>query len=266
MGSEIMPYVMRTVIAGRTRETKKMYTGRVHTKGAHREPNSEKTSEAQHKINEAVAEEKLRWLLNANFVRGDFHTVLHYWVRPTLEQAEKDKSKFLRILREHCHRSGIRWKFVACTETKHAPHHHIIMPQVDISTLQELWERVVGTAGNVTVKPLDRRDNHGKLAHYLIKETSKAVRRYREAGLRYKRFTSARGMERPEAKYKVVSASSWAKEPKNHKGWALWQDDNGTTVKTGIHEVTGYAWQEYMEVWLGDDPPPGQKIRRRMIA
>ena len=254
-----MPYVQRVVLAGQTREVKKMYTGRIHTKGAPRAENHSQTTEAQHKANERLAEEKLRWLLNANFTYKDLHVVLHYYDKPRdLEQAEEDKRKFLRYLRQHCKRKSIPWKFVACTESRHTPHHHIILPAISMDSLLETWEKVVGVnGGNVSVKPLDRRGNHAKLAHYLIKETSQTVKQYREMGKRYKRFTSARNMIRPEPKYTIVQANAWTKEPRRRKGWAFWQDDNGTSIRQGIHDLTGYPWQEYTEIWLGAGPPPG---------
>ena len=96
-----MPYIERIVEAGPIRETMKTFTGRVHTQGAAREENRGPTSEAQAKVNERVAEERLRWKLNANFTPGDYHLVLHYYDKGvTLEQAEEDKKEFLRLLRK----------------------------------------------------------------------------------------------------------------------------------------------------------------------
>ena len=62
-----MPYVHRMVQAGRTVEHRKMQSFRVHTKGVKRGPNKGTTTERQARINERVAEERLRWKLNANF-------------------------------------------------------------------------------------------------------------------------------------------------------------------------------------------------------
>ena len=86
-----MPYVERTVVAGVIRETRKMYTGRVHTVGAERAKKTGSTSQAQAKVNDRKAEEVLRWRLNANFTAGDYHLVLHYYDNPQeLEKAEKN--------------------------------------------------------------------------------------------------------------------------------------------------------------------------------
>ena len=78
-----MAYVHRRVKAGRTIEHRKMQSYRIHTKGGQRGPNHGTTSEKQAKINERVAEEHLRWDLNANFGHRDLHAVLHYYAKDT---------------------------------------------------------------------------------------------------------------------------------------------------------------------------------------
>lgn len=268
-----MPYVERTVVAGVIRETRKMYTGRVHTVGAERAKKTGSTSQAQAKVNDRKAEEVLRWRLNANFTAGDYHLVLHYYDNPQeLEKAEKDKQDFLRLLRKECKALGVPWKYIACTETKRMTniHHHIILPAMDTATLFSTWEKVVGeNAGNISIKPLDRRGNHAKLANYLMKETRSTVERYREAGKRYKRFSCAQGMVMPEPEYKIVDSARWAAEPKPRKNYVLLKDDDGNTARSGIHEVNGWPWQEYFELWTGDGGPPGptrSRKRRRKTA
>lgn len=262
-----MPYIERTVTAGPVRETLKTFTGRVHTAGATRGKNCGKTSKAQEKVNERLAEEKLRWKLNANFGAGDYHLVLHYYDKgTTLEKAEEDKREFLRLLRREYRKAGVAWKYVACTETERMTnvHHHVILPAAEVEIIAKTWERVVGLdGGNISIKPLDKRGNHAKLANYLIKETRSTVARYREIGKRYKRFTSAKGMEQPEPEYRVIHAATWAKEPKQRQGYVILKDDNGETVRCGVHEITGWPWMEYMELWVGTGAPPRAKRSRK---
>ena len=266
-GDNTMPYVERVVVAGVIRETKKMYTGRVHTRGAERKKQTGQTSQAQQRVNERKAEEVLRWRLNANFSAGDLHVVLHYYDKGVdLDQAEQDKKKFLALLRKECRKAGTPWKYVACTETKRMTnvHHHIILPAMEVATLFSTWEQVVGiNGGNVSIKPLDRRGNHAKLANYLMKETRSTVQRHREAGKRYKRFSCAQGMAMPEPQYTVVNANTWSREPKSRKGYILLKDDNGQTARTGIHEVNGWPGMEYCELWAGDGGPPVAKRNRK---
>lgn len=247
-----MPYVERVVIAGPVRETRKMFTGRVHTKGAARAKRENPTSDAQARVNERKTEEQLRWKLDANFTPGDYHLTLHYYdKRVTLEKAEEDKRKFLAMMRKEAKKQGKPWKYIACTETKHMTniHHHIILPAFDVATLLRVWEKVIGrNVGNVSLKPLDRRGNHAKLARYLMKETRETMRRMKEAGKRYKRFSSAQGMVQPVPVYRVIQAANWSKEPRPHKGYILLKNDDGSTCRAGVHEVTGWPWMEYFEL------------------
>ena len=131
-----MPYVHRTVVCGETVEHRKMYSSRVHSKEVKpRKRSSEKeTSKRQERINERVAEEHLRWLINCNYHYGDFHLVLHYWCKTiTLEQAERDRAAFFRELRKAYAKEGKRLKYIAVLETKHMTnvHHHILLPRFD---------------------------------------------------------------------------------------------------------------------------------------
>ena len=98
-----MPYVHRTVVCGDTIEHRKMYSSRVHSKEVkpRKRAFAGETSLRQERINERVAEEHLRWLINCNYHYGDFHLVLHYWCKTiTLEQAERDRAAFFRELRK----------------------------------------------------------------------------------------------------------------------------------------------------------------------
>ena len=56
-------------------------------------------------------------------------------------------------------------------------------------------------------------------------------------------------MTKPVITYKVVPASSWRHDPKARKGAVLYKFDDGATCKAGWHEMTGYPYQEYFEVF-----------------
>ena len=91
-----MAYVHRVVKAGPCVEHKKMQSFRVHTKGVKRGPNTGHTTEKQERINERVAEEHLRWDINANFGHRDLHAVLHYYVKDSsFEEILENKAAFL---------------------------------------------------------------------------------------------------------------------------------------------------------------------------
>lgn len=120
-----MAYVHRVVKAGPCVEHKKMQSFRVHTKGVKRGPNTGHTTEKQERINERVAEEHLRWDINANFGHRDLHAVLHYYVKDSsFEEILENKAAFLRNLRKLCKKRGITFKAVVVIETKRMTNPH----------------------------------------------------------------------------------------------------------------------------------------------
>lgn len=247
-----MPYVHRIVKAGRTVEHRKMQSFRVHTKGVTRGENKGTTSEKQAKINERVAEEHLRWDLNANFGHRDLHAVLHYYDKDTtFQEILEHKETFLRNLRKACKKQGIKYKAVVVIETKRMtnPHIHVVLSRMDPEIVAKAWEGVPRGGGGISFRPLDRRGNHEKLAAYLMKESRSTMEKYREIGKRGKRYSKTQNMEKPVVRYQVVSASSWKKEPKAGKGATLYKFDDGAICRSGWHEMSGYPYQEYFEVY-----------------
>lgn len=247
-----MPYVHRLVKAGNTVEHRKMQSFRTGAKKTKRKPHEGTTSKVQAKINERVAEERLRWDINANFKYRDLHTVLHYNTKDTsFQQILKDKAKFLKELRKLCKKAGVSPKMVVVVETKRMtnPHIHVVINKIDPDIIADAWENVPKGGGGVSFKPLDRRGNHTKLAHYLIKESRATMEKYKELGMRGKRYTKSQNMKKPEVIYQTSNASSWRKEPKARKGAFLYKFDDGSTQRAGIHEATGWPYQEYFEIF-----------------
>ena len=247
-----MAYVHRVVKAGPCVEHKKMQSFRVHTKGVKRGPNTGHTTEKQERINERVAEEHLRWDINANFGHRDLHAVLHYYVKDSsFEEILENKAAFLRNLRKLCKKHGITFKAVVVIETKRMtnPHIHVIISRMDPEIITEAWENVPRGGGGISFKPMDRRGNHYKLAAYLMKESRSTMARYKEAGRRGKRFWCSQNLDKPVITYETVAASSWRKEPKARKGAVLYKFDDGSTCRSGWHEISGYPYQEYFEIF-----------------
>lgn len=256
-----MPYVKRTVVAGEVIETKKMFTPRIHTQGAKRAKNLKNTEEAQAKVNERKTEEKLRWLLNANFSENDLHVVLHYGDKPQdFEQIEEDAKKFLSVLKKESKKAGTVLKYVLCIETKRMsnPHIHVVLNDMDAKIIKDAWKKVVGKT-YISITMLDDRGNHAELASYLIKESRSTAARWKSGQKHKKRYWSSQNLLKPEPVYEVVSAKAWKKEPAARAGFALYKDKEGATFRAGIHEVSGYEWIEYFEVKL----PKPKPIRKK---
>lgn len=244
-----MAYMVRTVCAGCVRETKKMHTWNAQRKGAVRAMRANPTPERQKAANERAAEERLRWRLNANFGARDYHLVLHYCDKTRgLAQCLEDLKLFLRKLRARLAKAGQTLRYIAVTETKRMTniHHHMILRKCDVDLLQEIWEQVCG--GNISLRPLDRRGNHAKLASYLIKESRSTLRRMEELGKRGKRYHCSRNLIIPKPQYRRVEANHWAEQPRPKKGAYLYKWDDGQTVCNGVDE-RGLEWQEYFEIY-----------------
>jgi hypothetical protein len=258
----IMPYVKRTVVAGKVIETKKEFTPRIHTNGAKRARNFGNTEEAQQKVNERKAEEKLRWLLNANFSENDLHVVLHYGDKPQdFEQIEEDARKFLTVLKRETKKAGTVLKYVLAIETKRMsnPHIHIVLNDMDAKIIKDSWKKVIGNA-YVSITMLDDRGNHADLAAYFIKESKSTAKRWKEGKKHKKRFWCSQNLIHPEPVYETIPSKSWKKEPKARAGFALYKNKEGATFRSGIHEVSGYEWMEYFEVEI-PKPKPIRKGR-----
>ena len=245
-----MAYIVRTVCAGCVCEKKKMHTGKANRKGAPRAVRSNPTKESQQRINERKAEEILRWRLNANFSKQDYHLVLHYADKSrSFAQCQEDLKQFLRKLRKAVKATGLGLKYICVTETKRMTniHHHIICNKLPLETIQDCWAEISGTGG-ISVRPLDNRGNHAKLANYLIKESRSTMKRYQELGKRGKRYSCSQGLIMPQPVYERVEANHWSENPKPRKGSYLFKWDNGETVRNGVDE-RGYPWQEYFEIY-----------------
>lgn len=256
-----MPYIKRTVKAGPVIETKKFFNARVHSPMTKRAANLKDTAAAQMKCNERKAEEKLRWQLNANFSENDMHVVLQYWKKPTsIEKIEEDAQKFLSLLKRRCKKEETVLKYVLCIETKRMsnPHIHIVLNKMSMETITECWKKVT-KLGSANFKPLDARGNHEKLAHYLIKETKSTAARWKNGQKHKKRWWGSKNLIKPEPVYEVIPAKNWKKEPKARAGYYLYKSEDGTEVREGIHEISGYGWQEYFEVEI----PKPKPIRQR---
>ena len=145
-----MPYVHRWVQAGRTVEHRKMQSFRVHTKGVKRGPNKGTTTEKQARINERVAEEHLRWDLNANFDHRDLHAVLHYYDKDTtFEEILAHKAAFPGQPSESLPkaRDPVQGGGGDRNQAHDQPAHTVVISRMDPEIITEAWENVPGEAG-----------------------------------------------------------------------------------------------------------------------
>lgn len=174
-----------------------------------------KSREVQVKLNIANRRKWLRWLVGANFVRGDIFVTLTYdydseaayvlgegpLVDPERRipmedcEAARDLTNYIKRCKRWCKRHGVEdFRWLSVTEIgkeKHPEepnrlppryHHHILMHGIDRDTAERLWAH--GRANSRTLKP-DRKGLN-EIAGYISKSR-----------LFYRQFRHSRGMIQP---------------------------------------------------------------------
>lgn len=213
-----MAYFERRVEAGRVTEIYRYQRPNRKKEKQIREPKTKPTPQRMAAINEEMAEEKLRWKLNANFIANDLHLVLTYKqkYRPDPQEAKIHLEKFMRGVRRIFKKDGKICKYITVTEYKAtAIHHHIVLSACDMGALNALWGKMEGH-GHVHMTPLDNTGQYGQLAHYLIKETAKSFRE--KTGASLKRWNESRNLIHPEPKVKKISAKKFRETPEADPG------------------------------------------------
>lgn len=243
-----MPYIESVCKAGNTIEIERYYTARYGRRGQKRSQRRKPTSEEQRQINNRLAEKKLRRLINANFVPGDYHLVLSYdhpkGTEPrTPEEMKEDIRKFLRGMRKEYRFMETELKYIHVPEIgkKGARHHHLIINKVDAAIICRNWKH-----GFVHINPLDSSRNYVKLASYLIKYANETVGT--EQGITGKRWNASRNLIHPQPVVKQITSREWfrtsATVPHKYKG--RYEVDKATIESGTISpEYGGYGYFRY---------------------
>lgn len=241
-----MPYVEDTYHLKHTIEVEKKHTGKYGAPGQKRRKKRKTTKEEIQKQNQRNAEKKLRRIINANFEPNDLHIVLTYKKdeRLTPEESKKELRNFFDRVRRAYRNYGTELKYIVCTEYENkAIHHHIIINDLVKGTvtttkiIRQAWLR-----GRPKFTLLDDTGDYKDLAEYIIKETSETFRK--EGNPNKTRYSCSRNLIRPMAERRIVTAKTFAKDPKPKKGYYI--DKN--SVYEGINPVTGFRYQYYTMV------------------
>lgn len=226
------------------REISKHYSGRYGAPGKKREKKGKPTPEDMARQNAWRKRRYLRRLIELNFGPGDWHVILTCRPedRPSKEDAPGVIRKFRDRLREEYKKQGWTLKYIITCEIgeRGAVHWHMIINHMhnDRTDTAELirkhWSR-----GRPKFVPMDDTGEYGKLADYIVKETTKRI----EKGETIEKlsYTPSRTLNKPVEKVEKVNARSWKKDPVIGKGWELVP---GTLVN-GINKFTGLPYQHY---------------------
>lgn len=241
-----MPYIEDTYHLKHTIEVEKKHTGKYGAPGQKRRKKRKATKEEIQKQNQRNAEKKLRRIINANFEPNDLHIVLTYKKdeRLTPGESKKELRNFFDRVRRAYRNYSTELKYIVCTEYENkAIHHHIIINDLVKGTMtttkiiRQAWLR-----GRPKFTLLDDTGDYKDLAEYIIKETSETFRK--EGNPNKTRYSCSRNLIRPIPERKIVTAKTFAKDPKPKKGYYI--DKN--SVYEGINPVTGFRYQYYTMV------------------
>ncbi len=250
-----MPYIESVCVAGKTIEIERYFSARYGRRGQRSEDRVKPTKEEQVKINNRLAEKKLRRILNANYQEGDYHLVLSYAKARgdpprDPEDMKKDIAQFLRKLRKEYKAAGSELKYIHVAETgSHgARHHHLVINSSDVSigTIQSIWEH-----GRIHINPLDDSGNYAKLASYLIKYSSRTIGT--AEALQGKRWNGSKNLIHPEPVVKVITSREWFRTkniqaPAKYARRGYIVDKN--SIEIGLHspEYGGFGFMRFTMV------------------
>ena len=228
-----MSYIEKTVIAGVTIEKKKYYSYKFHNTGARGEKKNE-TPEAQKKLNQKRAGDRLRWLLNTNFQDGDLLATFSFHIHPPNDSKEMQAfmSKAIRKMRRL--NPDLKYVYVKEIGPKGSRHVHAVIKGLELSQIKSCWEY-----GSVQGEILYSGGQYRKIAEYFIKYAAKTEQT--EGALIGKRWYSSQNLAKPKIKKKIISAREFRKEAHVPRGYSLEKDSE----YYGISEYTGYEFYTY---------------------
>ena len=245
-------FIREICVAGAVIDVTLKYSLRAPRKprGENRNPSRKEVTEN----NDRIALKKLTRLMNANFYPGDYHCTLTYeGIEPDAKEAKKELRNFLRRMKDEYQRRGKEFRWIAVTEYENTRiHHHIVLNFLNSEIIRRQWKR-----GHVRFTMLDRSRNYKALAEYLIKETTKSMRK---PGAEVKqRWSASKNLVRPIIKREIIQAEEIYKHPKPFKGYEIIGGEEG--IRTFSHIFTGIEHKEYM--MISTDPVPRIKTWRK---
>lgn len=242
-----MPHIEEICVAGGIIEICKYYTYRINVKGERREKREKPTSEAQEKVNQRLAEKRLRRVMAANFRNGDTVVRLDFSKRPEGSvEMQALISKALRKISTMYRKAGKQLRYIYVKEVgpRGGRHIHMIMSREDMDVLQILtkcWPH-----GGIHVDPWNTGPDFSKLASYFIKYAARTEQT--EGKLIGKRWYPSRNLEQPKITKRILRSDHFRENIKKKQGYTLVKD----SVRSGISDFTGYRYFSYTLVRTED--------------
>lgn len=236
-----MQYIKEIVRAGPYIFTSKKFSLRYGRKNIPRGPNINKCSDKQKEINEFKKRRRLLWLFCENFKNGDKWITLTYskGKRPdSMKEAEQDRRKFIRKLRDYYKKLGIPFVYMAMTERgeRGGLHHHIVIRgNVDYNIIAKAWEHNGGwQAKTIGVDNIGGfTDDILNVGKYFVKGRSEKSE---------KSYTKSNNLRQPRIVVEIIKAERWTSKPRPKKGYDI------IDIHDGFHDFSGFPYQEYIMV------------------
>lgn len=237
-----MSYIEMTVQAGQTIEKRKYYSYKFHNPGTRGEKKKE-TPEAQKRLNQKRAGDRLRWLLNTNFEDGDLLATFSFHLHPPNDSQEMQSfmSKAIRKMRKL--NPNLKYVYVKEIGPRGSRHVHAVMKGLELSQIKSCWEY-----GSVQGEILYTNGQYRKIAEYFIKYSIKTEET--EGELVGKRWYSSQNLEKPKIKKKIISAREFRKEAHVPRGYSLEKESE----YHGFCEFTGYEYYTYTVIKNRGEP------------
>ncbi len=239
-----MSYIKTVCLIHDRAEIAKHYDIRYGAPGMPREKKVKETPEVMARQNLWQRKKYLRRLIELNFGEGDWHITLT--CRPEDRPCKEDAPRLIRKFRDRMRKAykqrGWELRYIITCETgkRGAVHWHMI-----VNDMHDGRDSTAGLVGQFWIwgrpyfSPLDDTGEYGRLAEYLVKESSDRIRR-EETGENFS-YMRSRNLVKPVEKPYISRARSWRREPRMPAGWELVP---GTLIN-GVNPYNGLPYQYY---------------------
>lgn len=208
------------------------YVCPVFRKAGARRGKHKESSEGQKRRNEYRSQNKLTWMIHANFGKGDYALHLTYddgFLPATEEMFEKDVKNYIRRINRLYKKAGIVMKYVYVTEyseTGRAHVHIILTGGISRDALEEAWGMGRCNADRLQFNECGIVD----LAKYIVKSERAKFRR---------RYVTSRNLVKPVEKTNV---HNWSRKQLTEV------DEAGNPHKRFADLYPGYWLSEFPKV------------------
>lgn len=239
----------RKKVYGKTMcEVTDYHTGRTYKKQSARQKKEKITPLQMALQNQKNAEAQLRMLIDINFHEEDFYITLTYEKEPTLEQAKKDITLFIKKLRRRYVKLGQPLKYIYTCEGERRIHFHILVNRIQDMTVKELKGLWPHGYSKKEAYQGEWRDAV-RIASYFVKESDRKL----EATGFKRKWVSSQNLEKPKVKKERLQANTWAEVITPPKGYYVETD----SIVEGV-SLAGYPYRFYRLIKI-EEPKSNQR-------